>query len=91
MYLKSLKRLRDTTGFHLTIWYAGLYLLSTLILCVLTYVLLASSLRQRDHQHIVMELHEMMELYTRSGAAGVGGLTSYLQTGILIDSFRYEM
>jgi signal transduction histidine kinase len=80
MYLKSLKRLRHRTGFRLTVWYAGLYLLYTLVLGGLTYVLLASSLQQRDHQHIAMELHEMVEIYARSGVAGVQhGVDSYGQ------------
>src|SRR5215813_724304 len=80
MCLKSLKRLRHTTRFRLTIWYAGLYLLYTLVLGGLTSVLLESSLQQRDHQHIAMELHEMVELYARSGVAGVQhGVDSYGQ------------
>ena len=78
MCLKSLKRLRYTTGFRLTVWYAGLYLLYTLVLGGLTYVFLASSLKQRDHQHIAMELQEIVELYVRSGVAGVQhGVDSY--------------
>jgi signal transduction histidine kinase len=71
MCLKSRKRLRHTTGFRLTVWYVGLCLLHTLVLGVLTYVLLASSLRHRDQQHIVMELHEIVALYVHRGVAGV--------------------
>jgi signal transduction histidine kinase len=55
----------------LAVWYAGLCLLHALVLGGLTYVLLASSLQQRDHQHIAMELDEMVEIYARSGVAGV--------------------
>ena len=32
MYLKFLKRFRYTTGFRFTMWYAGLWLLQTLVL-----------------------------------------------------------
>ena len=71
MCLKSLKRLRHTTGFRLTVWYAGLCLLHTLVLGVLTHVLLASSLQQRDHHLIAMELQEIAALYAYSGTAGV--------------------
>lgn len=64
----------------MTIWYAGLYLVYTLVLGWLTYVLLASSLQQRDRQHIAMELHEMVKLYANDGAAGVQhGVDSYGQ------------
>ena len=65
MSLKFLDRLRNTTGFRLTLWYAALGLLHTLVLSGLTYVLLASSLQQRDWQHIAMEIQEIVELYPR--------------------------
>ena len=71
MFLKSLDRFRHATGFRLTVWYAGLGMLHALVLGLLTYGLLASSLRQRDRQHLVMELYEMAELYDRHGLAGV--------------------
>ena len=71
MCLKRLKRLRHTTGVRLTMWYTGLCLLQTLVLGILTHVLLASSLPQRDHAHIAMELQEIVALYAHSGPAGV--------------------
>ncbi len=71
MSLKSLDRLWHATGFRLTLWYAALGLLHTLVLSGLTYVLLASFLQQRDWQHIAMEIQEIVELYHASGAAGV--------------------
>jgi signal transduction histidine kinase len=71
MFLKSLDRLWNATGFRLTIWYAGLGMLYALALSLLTYGVLASSLQQRDRQHIVMELYEMVDLYDRYGVAGV--------------------
>jgi signal transduction histidine kinase len=71
MFLKSLERLRHTTGFRVTVWYAALFMLHALALGVLAYALLSSSLHQRDRQSMVMELHELAALYYRSGVAGV--------------------
>ncbi len=80
MSLKSLDRLRKTTGFRLTVWYAALFMLHALALGVLAYTLLSSSLQQRDRQSIAMELHALAALYHRSGVAGVQhALESYGQ------------
>jgi len=46
-------------------------MLQALALSGLTYVLLVSSLQQRDRQHIAMELWEMVDLYRSHGVAGV--------------------
>ena len=71
MFLKSLNRLRQTTGFRLAIWYAALCILHALGLSALMYMVLASSLQQQDRHQIAMEIHEMVNLYRHSGAAGV--------------------
>jgi signal transduction histidine kinase len=71
MFLKSLNRLRQTTGFRLAIWYAALCILHALGLSALMYMVLASSLQQRDRHQIAMEIQEMVNLYRHSGAAGV--------------------
>ena len=52
MFLKSLNRLRKTTGFRLAIWYAALCILHALGLSALMYMVLASSLQQRDRHQI---------------------------------------
>src|SRR6266511_5083183 len=71
MSFKSLERLRKTTGFRLTVWYSGLFILSALILFALAYALLCSSLRQKDRESIALELHELAALYHDSGLEGV--------------------
>jgi signal transduction histidine kinase len=71
MSFKSLERLRKTTGFRLTVWYSGLFILSALILFALAYALLWSSLRQKDRESIALELHELAALYHDSGLEGV--------------------
>jgi hypothetical protein len=71
MSFKSLDRLRKTTGFRLTVWYSGLFMLSALALFALAYALLWSSLRQTDQESIALELHELAALYHDSGPEGV--------------------
>ena len=41
------ERFGHTLGFRLALWYAGLFIVSSVLIVGLTYVLLASSLRQR--------------------------------------------
>ena len=50
MSFESLKRLRNTTGFRLTLWYSGLFILSTLTLFGVAYLLLASTLQRKDRE-----------------------------------------
>ena len=71
MSLKSLKQIRHTVGFRLTLWYAALFLLSHLVLFSLTYVLLAASLRQKDHDSIRATLHDLAGQYHAAGLEGL--------------------
>jgi signal transduction histidine kinase len=71
MSFKSLDQLRKTTGFRLTVWYSGLFMLSALVLFALAYALLWSSLRQTNRESITLELHELTALYHDSGLEGV--------------------
>ncbi len=61
------ERVRHTLGFRLALWYAGLFLVSSLLLVGLTYLLLASSLRQRDHELIRGTLQRYAVAYERGG------------------------
>src|SRR5919197_2347243 len=71
MSCKSLNLLRNTTGLRLTVWYSGLFMLSAVVLFVLAYALLWSSLRQTDRESTALELHELAALYHDSGLEGV--------------------
>jgi len=51
-----LERLRHALGFRLGVWYALLFVTSSLVFMGLTYGLLAASLRQRDRQ---LHAHEL--------------------------------
>ncbi len=71
MSLKSLERLRKTISFRLTLWYAAIFILSSLALFTLAYFFLASSLRQKDHELILSRLREVEAEYLTDGLKGI--------------------
>src|SRR3954466_15369993 len=64
----SLKR---TLGLRLSVWYATVFILSTVALVALTYALLASSLAQRDHDIIRATWREYASRYELGGLAAL--------------------
>jgi signal transduction histidine kinase len=62
---------RGSLGLRLALWYAGIFAASSIVLVALTYALLATSLRQRDHEIIVSTLREYAARYE---AGGLGAL-----------------
>jgi signal transduction histidine kinase len=66
-----LDRLRRTVGFRLTLWYAAIFILSSLALFILAYFFLASSLRQKDHELIRSRLQDIEAEYLTDGLKGI--------------------
>jgi signal transduction histidine kinase len=62
-----LERLRGALGFRLALWYAVVFVVSSLALTALTYVLLSASLRQRDRDLIGTTLARYASAYERGG------------------------
>ncbi len=54
-------------GLQLALWYAALFIGSSLAIVVLTYLLTSSSLAQRDHEIIQAKLGEYATVYARGG------------------------
>ena len=71
MSLGVLERLRRTIGFRLTLWYAAIFILSSLALFILAYFFLASTLRQKDHELILSRLREVETQYLTDGLKGI--------------------
>ena len=67
MFSRWLKQITKTIGFRLTVWYASLFILSGLVLFGVTYALLASSLRQRDRDSILLKLRDLAAHYQLAG------------------------
>ncbi|HEY7501770.1 MAG TPA: HAMP domain-containing sensor histidine kinase [Vicinamibacterales bacterium] len=58
-------------GVRLALWYAAMFVASSLAIVFLTYTLLASSLAERDHQIVVSTLREYSERYANGGLGAV--------------------
>jgi methyl-accepting chemotaxis protein len=71
MFLKPLKRVWNKLGLRLTAWYSGLFILSTVSLFGTAYVLLSSSIQQRDREAIVLKLEEYAAAYHSGGIRAV--------------------
>jgi signal transduction histidine kinase len=56
-----------TFGLRIAIWYATLFVIGSILIVFLTYVLTASSLAQRDHQIIEQKLGEYALVYAQGG------------------------
>ena len=67
MFSRWRERLRHTLGFRLALWYAVVFVASSLALVGLTYVLLAASLRQYDRETIQTTLVAYASAYARGG------------------------
>ncbi|HSO61296.1 MAG TPA: HAMP domain-containing sensor histidine kinase [Desulfobacterales bacterium] len=50
MFLKNLRHIRTTLSFRLTIWYAAIFIFSSLILFALTFYLVSSTIRVYDQK-----------------------------------------
>lgn len=59
--------LQRTLGLRLSLWYAAIFVVSTLVLVGLTYALVASSLAQRDHDIIRATVREYASRYELGG------------------------
>jgi signal transduction histidine kinase len=71
MYSKWRERLSHTLGFRLALWYAAVFVVSSLALTGLTYVLVAASLRQYDREIIGTTLVQYARAYQIGGVAAL--------------------
>ena len=71
MYSRWRERLRHTLGFRLALWYAAIFVASSLVLTGLTYLLLAASLRQYDRELIGTALVQYATAYQAGGVAAL--------------------
>ncbi len=71
MYSKWRERLQHTLGFRLALWYAVIFVVSSLALTGLTYVLVAASLRQYDREIIGNALVQYANAYQVGGVVAL--------------------
>jgi signal transduction histidine kinase len=69
MSFERLRRAPRTVGFRLAVWSSGVYIASTVVLVGLAYVLVSSSVQERDRESIGFELRELAARYRSGGLA----------------------
>lgn len=67
MFLNRLLRLRHTLAFRLTLWYAGIFSLSSFVAFLLFYFLISSVVRGRIDQDLLNEMSEYSSLLSLRG------------------------
>jgi heavy metal sensor kinase len=65
------RQLRHTFGFRLALWYGAIFVLSSLALIAITYVLLSAALRQYDREIIQSTLVDYAAAWRRGGEPAV--------------------
>lgn len=68
--------LRDTLGYRLAVWYAGLFVGSSVFVIGLTYFLLSASLEQRDREIVLSSLAKYTQEYRQGGLAALNRVIS---------------
>src|SRR5882757_5261994 len=67
MFLSRLRRIRRTITFRLILWYSTFFILSTSFLFILAYVLLASSVREKNRAETHQKISEYAAQYRSGG------------------------
>ena len=76
MFSSPPERQRPALGLRLAIWYAAIFVVSSLTLIAVTYLLLSTSLRQYDREIIETTLVRYATAYR---TAGVNGLAAAIR------------
>jgi signal transduction histidine kinase len=83
MRSKFLSRARKTLGFRLTLWYAAIFIASSAILFIVSYIYLSSSLR--DNQKVVQSrLKKYVSLAQRGGVPAVARAANDWRNGFFV-------
>jgi heavy metal sensor kinase len=67
MLLGKLRRLRRTLAFRLTLWYAGIFTVSSLLAFFVFYLQIASILRERTDEELLDDIEEFSDLLADKG------------------------
>ena len=71
MSLKRLPSLRHSLAVRLTLWYAGIFLLSAGIVFAFFYCLITSTIRRRTDQELLAEVRSFSSVMLRQGIEAV--------------------
>jgi heavy metal sensor kinase len=71
MFLKKLISLRNTLAFRLTLWYAGIFTVSSFVAFLLFYTLITSFIRERTDQELLGQVNRFSALLAADGVEAV--------------------
>ena len=71
MSLKKLISLRNTLAFRLTLWYAGIFTVSSCIAFLLFYTLITSFIQERTDQELLAQVNRFSALLAADGVGAV--------------------
>ncbi|HET6516368.1 MAG TPA: ATP-binding protein [Thermodesulfovibrionales bacterium] len=75
MCFRKLLNLRSTLAFRLTIWYAGIFTVSSFVAFLLFYTLILSVIRERTDQELLSQVNRFSVLLSKEGIAAVENAT----------------
>src|SRR5512138_200254 len=71
MFLKKMIRFRNTLSFRLTLWYAGIFALSSFVAFLLFYTLIASVFRERADRELLGQANRFSTVFAVEGFEAV--------------------
>jgi hypothetical protein len=71
MFLEPLRRLTKNAGLHLILWYSAIFVLSSVLLFGLAYLMLSSSIQDKDRELIRSKIDEYASQYQTGGIKAV--------------------
>ena len=71
MSSRKLFSLRNTLAFRLTLWYAGIFTVSSFVAFLLFYTLITSLIRERTDQELLAQVNRFSTLLVREGVEAV--------------------
>jgi len=71
MLLKIPHKLFQSNGFRLSLWYSAFFILSSIILFIVAYIFLSSTLKTQDREEVLSEIKELALEYESGGIASL--------------------
>jgi signal transduction histidine kinase len=71
MFLKHLLKFPKTLGFKVSAWYSTFFIVCSLFLFLITYFFIINTLKNQDHEEVLLELNEIYAIYERNGITAV--------------------
>lgn len=75
MYLKRMFNISKTIGFRVASWYSGIFILSACLFFLTAYYYFSFTLKNQDHEEVLLELNHITDLYY---AGDINAVTNFM-------------